>query len=67
VARRYLADHGVRYDEVDVSRDRRGLREMVTTTGQYGVPVILVGEKAMVGWNAAEFDRLYGSADRQRP
>jgi glutaredoxin len=66
VAKRYFAEHGVGYDDVDVSRDRRALREMVTTTGQYGVPVILVGEKAMVGWNAAEFDRLLGSDYRQR-
>jgi glutaredoxin 3 len=60
VAKRYFAEHGVPYDDTDVSRDRRALREMVAATGQYGVPVILIGDKAMVGWNAAEFDRLFG-------
>lgn len=66
VAKRYFADHGVNFTDVDVSADRRGLREMVTTTGQYGVPVILVGEKAMVGWNAQEFHRLFGQTYRKR-
>ena len=66
MAKRYFAQHGVSFTDVDVHADRRGLREMVATTGQYGVPVILVGEKAMVGWNAGEFQRLYGASYRKR-
>jgi hypothetical protein len=31
---------------------------MVTMTGQYGVPVVQVGEHAMIGWNPGEFQRL---------
>ena len=46
------------FTDVDVSQDRAGLRRMVTMTGQYGVPVILVGEHAMVGWNPGEFEKL---------
>lgn len=61
VAKRYFGEHGISYAEVDVATDRRGLREMVITTGQYGVPVIVVGEKAMVGWNTTEFQRLLGT------
>ena len=56
----------MRFTAVDVSADRRGLREMVATTGQYGVPVILVGEKAMVGWNAQEFQQLFETTYRKR-
>lgn len=41
-----------------MSKDRAGLKRMVTMTGQYGVPVVLVGERAMVGWNPTEFERL---------
>jgi len=66
VAKRYFADHDVRFTDVNISADRRGLREMVATTGQYGVPVILVGEKAMVGWNVQEFHRLLGATHRKR-
>lgn len=58
VAKAYLKDNDIPFIDIDVSHDRTGLREMVTMTGQHGVPVLLIGEKAMVGWNPAEFDRL---------
>jgi glutaredoxin 3 len=57
-AKRYFAEHGVTFTDVDVSRDKEGLRRMVTMTGQYGVPVILVGERAIVGWNPKEFEKM---------
>lgn len=43
---------------MDVSKDHAGLQKMVAMTGQYGVPVILVGESAMVGWHPGEFEKL---------
>jgi glutaredoxin len=43
---------------MDVSKDQAALKEMVATTGQYGVPVIRVGDKAMVGWDKSEFEGL---------
>ena len=58
VAKAYLKDNDIPFIDVDVSHDRAGLREMVTMTGQHGVPVLLVGQKTMIGWNPAEFDRL---------
>jgi len=61
VAKRYLTEHEVGFAEVDVSADRAGLREMVLMTAQHGVPVLRIGEKALVGWNAEEFERLYGT------
>lgn len=61
VAKRYLAEREVGFAEVDVSTDRAGLREMVLMTAQHGVPVLRIGEKALVGWNAEEFERLYGA------
>lgn len=48
----------MKFTDVDVAKDRAGLKRMVTMTGQYGVPVVLVGEHAMVGWNPKEFERL---------
>jgi hypothetical protein len=45
-------------------KDRKGLKEMVLATGQYGVPVVLVGDRAMVGWDPREFERLYALAPK---
>lgn len=66
VAKAYFKANHVVYEEIDIISDKRGRRDMVAMTGQYGVPVILVGEKAMVGWDKREFTRLYqrrGKAD----
>lgn len=66
MAKRYFAEHGVAYREVDVRADRRGLREMVMLTGQRGVPVTIVGGRAMVGWDPREFERLMRAAPKDR-
>jgi len=66
VAKRYFAEHGLAYREVDVTRDRRGLREMVLMTGGRAVPVIRVGEHAMTGWDVREFERLLSGRFRRR-
>ena len=64
-AKTFCREHGVEFTEVDVTRDRRGLREMVMLTGQRGVPVILVGDKAIVGWDPRELRRLLGWSGRR--
>lgn len=61
-AKAFCREHGVEFGEVDVLSDHRGHREMLLMTGQHAVPVVLVGDKAMVGWDAAEFRRLMGWA-----
>jgi glutaredoxin 3 len=61
-AKAYLGEHHLEFEDVDVSTDKERLREMVLMTGQYGVPVIRVGEKAMVGWHAGEFRELMDEA-----
>jgi glutaredoxin-like YruB-family protein len=58
VAKAYLKDNEIDYAEVDIVDDLDGRREMLVMTGQYGVPVVLVGDKAMVGWNPDEFETL---------
>lgn len=66
VAKRYLAEKGLTYREIDVSSSQKGRQDMVRMTGQSGVPVIRVGEHAMVGWDLKEFERLLSGAFRRR-
>jgi glutaredoxin len=65
VAVRYLDEHHIAHRQVDVTRDGRGMREMVLMTGGHAVPVIKVGEHAMVGWDVKEFRRLYERGRRR--
>ncbi len=57
-AKRYMDEHGVEYEDADIIHDLEARREMALMTGQYGVPVIRVGSRAMVGWDPKEFERL---------
>jgi glutaredoxin 3 len=66
IAKRYLAGHGVSFSEVDITHDRRGLREMVLMTGGRSVPVLRVGTHAMIGWDVAEFERLRSGRFKRR-
>jgi glutaredoxin 3 len=57
-AKRYFRERGVKYRDVDVSRDPAAARDMVRRSGQQGVPVIDIGGKIIVGFNRPEVDRL---------
>lgn len=57
-AKQYLRQQGVRFRDVDVSRDPAAARDMVRRSGQQGVPVIDINGRIVVGFNRAEVDRL---------
>jgi len=57
-AKDYLTQKGVPFTEYNVATDREKAREMIEKTGQMGVPVILVDEEAIVGFNQGKLDEL---------
>jgi glutaredoxin-like YruB-family protein len=61
-AKQYLTQQRVRFREVDVSRDPSAARDLVRMTGQMGVPVILVGNRPIVGFDKPQLDRLLNLA-----
>ena len=66
VAKRYLEEQDITYSEIDIISDHAGRREMVLMTGQHGVPVVRVGEHAMIGWDEAEFELLRAGRFKRR-
>jgi len=57
-AKRYLQQKGIRFTDVDVSRDDRAARDMVRISGQQGVPVITVNGRPVVGFDRQKLDRM---------
>jgi glutaredoxin 3 len=51
MAKRYLDARGIKYEDVDVSADQSRALEMLTKSGQMGVPVLDVGGHVIVGFN----------------
>jgi glutaredoxin 3 len=59
-AKAYLNQNRVRYTEIDVSRDQRASADMVRRTGQSAVPVILIDNRPIVGFDKRRIDRMLG-------
>ncbi len=59
-AKRYFREKGVKFRDVDVSRDQAAARDMQRRSGQMGVPVIDIGGKIVVGFDRPKIDRFLG-------
>jgi glutaredoxin-like YruB-family protein len=59
-AKRYLKERGFRYRDVDISKDSKAAQDLQRRTGQTSVPVILINNRPVVGFNRQEIDRLLG-------
>jgi len=57
-AKSYFRQRGIKFRDVDVSRDPAAARDMVRRSGQQGVPVIDIGGKIVVGFDRAKIDSL---------
>ncbi|MEK7642262.1 MAG: glutaredoxin family protein [Patescibacteria group bacterium] len=60
LAKEYFKEHGVAYTEYDVLSDMQKRQEMVQKSGQLGVPVILIGENVIVGFDQERVASLLG-------
>ena len=50
-AKEYLDSNSVKYTDYNVAEDREKLDEMMKISSQRGVPVIVSGDKMLVGFN----------------
>jgi glutaredoxin-like YruB-family protein len=57
-AKRYFREQNIRFTDVDVSRDQSAARDMLRKTGQMGVPVILINNQPIVGFDKPKIQRL---------
>ena len=59
-ARAYFKAHGIAFTDYDVETSTEGQRDY-RRMGARGVPVILVGDKRMVGFSESAFASLYAN------
>lgn len=60
MAKSYFREKGIKFMDIDVSRDQAAARDMVRRSGQMGVPVIDIGGKIIVGFNRPQINTLLG-------
>jgi glutaredoxin-like YruB-family protein len=57
-AKDYLSRKGIRYTDIDVAQDREKAKEMTQKSGQMSVPVIIIDDEIVVGFNQVLLDKL---------
>jgi len=59
-AKSYFRQKGIKFRDVDVSKDPAAARDMVRRSGQQGVPVIDIGGKIIVGFDRPRINQMLG-------
>jgi glutaredoxin-like YruB-family protein len=57
-AKEYMDEHEIDYKEYDVSSDDKRRKEMIEESGQMGVPVLMLGEEMMIGFDEGRFEEM---------
>lgn len=60
MAKEFFKENNVAYTEYDVASDVDKRKEMIEKSGQMGVPVIIIGEELIVGFNKPQIAQLLG-------
>jgi len=60
LAKRYFRENRIKFREVDVSRNASAAADMQRRTGQTGVPVILINNRPIVGFDKPKINKLLG-------
>ncbi len=56
----HLKIHGIKYTDIDVSKDRKAAEAMVKKSGQQGVPQTDIGGQMIVGFDKNKINSLLG-------
>jgi glutaredoxin len=62
MSKEFFKENGVTYTEYNVATDLEKRQEMITKSGQMGVPVIFVGNEMVVGFDKEKLSSLLGVA-----
>ncbi len=60
MTRKLLEDNGVQYQDFDVAGDKAARYEMISKSGQMGVPVLVIDGEMIIGFDQAELRQRLG-------
>lgn len=62
LAKDYFKENNISFDAIDVASDAEKRAEMIDKSGQMGVPVIIINDEVIVGFNKPKLARALGIA-----
>ncbi|MFA7150799.1 MAG: glutaredoxin domain-containing protein, partial [Candidatus Paceibacterota bacterium] len=54
----FLKDNNIEFEEIDVSADEKAAEEMISKSGQMGVPVLDIGGEIVIGFDKEKISQL---------
>ncbi|MFH1227478.1 MAG: glutaredoxin domain-containing protein [Planctomycetota bacterium] len=54
----YFRHRDIIFDDIDVSKDPANVQELMNVSGQYGVPVIVVDDQIVIGYDPVRIAEL---------
>lgn len=60
MAKDYLNNKKVAFEDINVSQDQNQARAMVERSGEMGVPQLWIGDQIVIGFNKPVIDELLG-------
>ncbi|OGZ95296.1 MAG: NrdH-redoxin [Candidatus Sungbacteria bacterium RIFCSPLOWO2_02_FULL_47_9] len=60
MTKEFFAKNNVSYEEKNVAVDEKAREEMLSKSGQFGVPVIDVGGEIVIGFDRGKLSELLG-------
>jgi glutaredoxin-like YruB-family protein len=61
MAKDYLKNRKVEFEDIDVSRDQTQAKKMIQKSGEMGVPQLWIDDEVVIGFNKPVIDQLLGS------
>ena len=61
LAKRFFMSKGLEYTAIDLVQHPERGQEMINLSGQMGVPVILINNKVIIGFNKEKIEEVLGS------
>jgi len=58
LAKDYFTENNIAYTEYDVASDQAKRAEMIDLSGQMGVPVIVIGDDLIIGFDEAKVKEI---------
>lgn len=56
----YLKSKGVEFQEINIYEDEQGYEDMKAISKQNNVPVLLIGDDFVIGWDKKKINELIG-------
>jgi glutaredoxin 3 len=62
MTKEFLTENNIPFSDYNVAEDMEKRKEMLQMTGQMGVPVIVIGDEIMIGFDKKKLSSLLGVA-----